>query len=128
MNRENGDADRGGDIGQHPALVDDADRRQRMHHFLGAALGNIQHHFRHDQHEFLAALAAGDVLAARIGLQHPRKGHQHGIAGLVAVVVVEVLEVVEVEGHHRDLQVSALAARELAPERFGEVAAVEQSG
>jgi hypothetical protein len=121
-------ADRGGELGQAPALVLHFHVGEQRHQFAGTAQRHRAIHFRKDDQEFLAALAAGDVLAARLRLQHAREGGEDRVPGGMAVVVVEGLEVVEVEGEHRQRQVAARAARDFTAERLGQVAAVEQPG
>ena len=106
----------------------DLDAGEFAHHFFGAPQGDAAIHLRQDHDEFLAAHPAGDVLVARTIAQQSRERDQHRIAGAVAVAVVEGLEMVEVEGHHRQRLLAPAAARHLAPERFGQVTAIEQAG
>ena len=79
-------------------------------------------------HEFLAAVAAGEIDVADRLADAQREFAQHVVAGVVAVAVVDRLEVVDVEHQHRD----RLAARgrlldQRRQMRF-HVAAVEQAG
>ena len=126
--RENRQSDRSGEVGQQLSFVQDIHARHHVHQRLGATHGHGQIHLRHYQHELLAALPAGDVLAARIALQHARERDQHRVACRVSVTVVEVLEAIQVKGQYRQRQSATLAARQLTAQRLAQVASIEQSG
>src|SRR3546814_2233053 len=95
---------------------------------LGALQRGPGRRFGQDQGELLAAVAAGDVLAAAVLGQQLAELRQQRVATSVAVDVVEGLEVVDVEHQQRQRQPAPLAAREFARRRFLQVAAVEQAG
>ena len=63
--------------------------------------------FRHDDDEFLAAVAAGEIDAADRLADAQRELAQHVVAGVVAVRVVDRLEIIDIDHQHRD----RLAAR-----------------
>src|SRR3546814_20277562 len=84
--------------------------------------------FGQDQGELLAAVAAGDVLAAAVLGQQLAELRQQRVATGVAVDVVEGLEVVDVEHQQRQRQPAPLAAREFARRRFLPVPALEPAG
>ena len=54
-------------------------------------------HFREQNHEFIAALAADRVCAAHAGEQPLRHGLQQVVADVVAKGVIDVLEAIQIE-------------------------------
>ena len=94
---------------------------------LGPLAGATRIQFGHDDGEFLAAVTAGDVLAAHLGLDQPADLGEQRVAGRVAVGVVEALEMVDVEHQHRQRQPTALAALQFAGEVLLEIPAIEQA-
>ena len=77
-----------------PAVV--ADHADALLHPLEHALRVFGGAPRQHDDEFLAAVAAHDVVGADLGAQRRRERAEGAVAGLVAVPVVELLEVVDV--------------------------------
>ncbi len=64
---------------------------------VGERLGLARRRVRHENREFLAAIAADDVVFPERPGTQSGNGFQYGVAGIVAILVVDQLEVVDIE-------------------------------
>ena len=119
----------------------DADREPQrlplMAHFGvfdGAAdvLGDGARHLdlpvRQDHHEFLAAVAAEDVLVAELRIDDLGDLLQAVVAAGVAQLVVDRLEMVDIDEQHRQRRALAVRVLEGARQRLVETAAIQRAG
>ncbi len=125
--REGRDTTRQGG-GQRIGAVAHLQRLEGLAQRLGPLPGDGQRRLRQQQHEFLAAVPAGQVLHAHVALQQLRQGLQHGVARGVAVGVVDALEVVDVDHQQRQRQALGAALRDPGREGGVQVASVVQAG
>src|SRR5690606_28187254 len=128
IGRVAGYADRHRHGRQAATVVLDHHRFHRDADFFGARRATVWRHFRQDQGEFLAAVAAGDVFVARVRGQHLCEMDEDRVAAVVAVLVVEALEVVDVQHQQRQRPAATLTARQFALQGFLQIAPVEQAG
>src|SRR5262249_11274988 len=77
-------AERGRHRADHPAGVLQRQRLDALAQLLGAAPGVLQRRVGQRQQELLAAVPAGDILAADVRQQEAAQLPQHRVAGVVA--------------------------------------------
>ncbi len=76
---------------------------------LGDGIGEGDVGIGHDDHEFLAAIAAGQIDAAHIGRNPAGEFAQHLVADVVAMGVVDRLEEVDVHDQEGERLAGAVA-------------------
>ena len=82
----------------------------------------------HDDEQFLATVAAGNVRCPQSVEQCLGDPEQHDVAGLVSPLVIEALEMIKVDHHHRQRFFLAQGAMDFPRQRLVEVTPVEQAG
>jgi len=95
---------------------------------FGNAVGERRVGVGHHHHEFLAAIAAGQVDAAHIGADAGGEFLQHLIADIMAVGVVDLLEEVDVHDDIGQRAAVLLGAAEQGVQVPAHIAAIVQAG
>src|SRR5262249_29440434 len=122
------DARRRGEGADQPSLVLDAELLHALPQALRAMQDGVVRSVRHDEHEFLASVAAYDILAARRHHQVLAHRPQYRVTRRVSQRVVEALELVDVDHHHAERAAAAPRAALLAAKRLFKVPAVVYAG
>ena len=101
-----GDAEAGGDVFVAQQRIGGDPAAQ----FVRELASLLDGRFRHQNHEFVAAVARDDIRAAAILLEDVADALQNHVAFEVAVKIVHELEAVEVHQHQRERPVGARGA------------------
>src|SRR4029078_7613684 len=109
-------------------VVGDVEVLDALAQLLGALGGRLQGRIRQDQDKLLAAIPAGDVVAAQVRPKETAEFAKDRVAGFVPKGIIKDLEVVDIEHDDAQRLWGARDAPRLSVKRFFEIAAIEQAG